>query len=845
MSKDFKKSGSIAAKLFLITFVGIVLTATAVLTTVLINKREAIVLLTHQDLSSSMAALDMVLDNMKQTSMGGSQVLAQNNEFAQAVASGNSSTIESRIAVMMQDIFTFSNPDIVLVADANGYVLYRTHDSRRGDSIMYRPSISRALSTGEITSEMQYETEPELQVGVVSTVPIRLNGQVVGVVAVGYNLAVESFVDEVSRITGTMVTVFSNVTSVMSTNRLPDGNRSTGTTMAQHFQDTVTLGLPYEGPGTVLGMEFLVYYRPIMDDNNEYIGAVFVGQNLTEIRSMERRTILIAILTTVVAIAIVLTISTILNNMMIAKPLVKLTALVSDVTHGRLSFNRDKGALANDEIGQLTHDMYELNDVIKGIVDDLSRVNYEYKGQGDIDYRVDASKYQNSFKDMVEGINHILENDVEAIMQIIDTLNQINNGDFNIRINDMPGKMIILPQTLRAVVTNLKEIYESAAFLAAKAAKGEFDTEIEHSKFKGNWADLIHTLNQLMGAIAEPLEKIKEDVILMSEGNFVQLHDDFKGQFNVLKNACNLTNETSAAYVNEIAYVLGCMAQGDLTVSIQKDYIGSYAPIKKALNTILDSLNRSISGIHAATDHVSAGAELLSRNSVPLAEGAARQGDAVNELLASVELISRNINLSSENARLAHESATNSMASVEKGEEVVRRMLDSMDKLKESSNDISKIIKVISDIAFQTNLLALNAAVEAARAGEHGRGFSVVAEEVRNLAGKSQESTDSTSAIIERDRRYAEDGVTAATEVAQTFTTIIGDISRRSGIIEQIAGASTEQVNTIANINNSVAEISGVIHENSATAEEFATASQELNSQTDALKELVSFFKLR
>jgi len=172
-------------------------------------------------------------------------------------------------------------------------------------------------------------------------------------------------------------------------------------------------------------------------------------------------------------------------------------------------------------------------------------------------------------------------------------------------------------------------------------------------------------------------------------------------------------------------------------------------------------------------------------------------------------------------------------------------MLVSMDKLTESSYGISKIIKVISDIAFQTNLLALNAAVEAARAGEHGRGFSVVAEEVRVLAGKSQESTNGTTIIIEEDKQHTKNSVNSARDVAESFTKIIGDINQISEIIAKIAESSNEVVDYFSVINNNVTEISNVVQSNSAAAQQSASTSEQLNSQAEMLRELVSFFKLR
>ena len=529
----------------------------------------------------------------------------------------------------------------------------------------------------------------------------------------------------------------------------------------------------------------------------------------------------------------------------ILSPIKKLVALVSDVTRGKLAVNMNRGNLVNDEIGMLTRDTYDLVDVLKNIMGDLSQINHQFNVVGDIDYRADSSKYQHSFKEVVDSVNMVLDNQVKDVMGTLNVLNQIVDGDFNVQTEDLPGKKSILPQTLLTVTANIKEVYDSIIKLAEEASEGHLHINVDATKFKGDWADLVETLNKLMRAIVEPLDKIKENVTLMSTGDFSNLQGEFKGEFEEVKNACNLTNETTSTYIGEITEVLERMAQGDLTPVIHRNYIGSYAPIKAALLRILDSLNTSIAGIYSSSDQVLAGSQQLSEGAAHLAEGTYKQTEAIRELTDSMLIIDQNVKDSASSASHATESVARSNAFAKEGEEIVGKMLVSMDNLKESSDEISKIIKIISDIAFQTNLLALNASVEAARAGEHGRGFSVVAEEVRNLAGKSQESANDTAASIEKDKQYAEEGIVSAKSVAASFERISSDISGISDTIAQMAEMSRAQVESIDVVNSSVAKISKVVTENSAAAEESSAASDELSSQAATLRELISFFKIR
>lgn len=297
------------------------------------------------------------------------------------------------------------------------------------------------------------------------------------------------------------------------------------------------------------------------------------------------------------------------------------------------------------------------------------------------------------------------------------------------------------------------------------------------------------------------------------------------------------------ASIRDQARVVEQVANGDLTVQVKVRSEQDLMGIK--LQEMVERNNEILANINTAADQVASGSKQVSDSSIALSQGATEQASSVEELTASLEEISTQTKLNAQNANEANKLAADSKQSALQGNEQMKDMLGAMREINEASSSISKIIKVIDEIAFQTNILALNAAVEAARAGQHGKGFAVVAEEVRNLAARSANAAKETTDMIEGSINKVQEGTRIADQTAEALKSIVGDIERVAGLVGEIAMASTEQAAAITQINQGISQVSQVIQTNSATSEESAAASEELSSQAGLLKQQVARFKLK
>jgi len=339
----------------------------------------------------------------------------------------------------------------------------------------------------------------------------------------------------------------------------------------------------------------------------------------------------------------------------------------------------------------------------------------------------------------------------------------------------------------------------------------------------------------IIRSVTRPVALTVEMIEALESGNLdMRLALDRKDEIGRLARAMdafadNLKNEVLEAFNN--------LASGNFTFKA-KGLIA--APLARAN----EALRKLVREIRCSGEQISAGANEVSDASQSLSQGATQAASSLEEISAAMTELASQSRQNADNAKQANSLSGQAKGAADNGNQLMGDLMEAMFEINQSAASITKIIKVIDEIAFQTNLLALNAAVEAARAGQHGKGFAVVAEEVRNLAARSAKAAKETEELIEGSNQKTNHGTELAQNTANALQAIVEETGKVTDLLNEISAASDEQAVGFDQVTHGLDQIEQVTQQSTANAEESASVAEQLAGQSSHLRQMLSRFQI-
>ncbi|AFL75936.1 HAMP domain-containing methyl-accepting chemotaxis protein [Thiocystis violascens] len=436
------------------------------------------------------------------------------------------------------------------------------------------------------------------------------------------------------------------------------------------------------------------------------------------------------------------------------------------------------------DTGSLMAAMKTMSETIQQIIEEMSHMSAEHD-QGDIDARIDASRFNGSFRAMAEGANQMAAGHISVYRESIGCVKEFGEGNMDAPLQAFPGKKAFINETIEQVRGNIKALIADTRLLSDATLNGQLDLRADATRHRGDFRRIVDGINGMLDAVVSP--------------------------------------------VNEVMRILKLMEDGQLSETIKTSYQGQLEELRNTVNNTVAKLAQTMRDVSATAADLTSAADQVSMTAQTLSQGATEQAAGVEETSASMEQMSASVAQNTENASVTDGMAAKAAKEAAEGGVAVRETVAAM-------KQIAQKIGIIDDIAYQTNLLALNAAIEAARAGEHGKGFAVVAAEVRKLAERSQIAAQEIGEV-------AGSSVELAEKAGRLLDAIVPAIAKTSDLVQEISAASSEQSTGVRQINSAMDQLNQTTQQNASASEELAATAEEMSGQAEQLQGMMRFFK--
>ncbi len=491
---------------------------------------------------------------------------------------------------------------------------------------------------------------------------------------------------------------------------------------------------------------------------------------------------------------------------------------------------KENGETAFYLVGVYKYDM--LNDVLSSINIGKNGMAYMVNREGIVTGHPDQSKVQaKSTLLQLSGGNE------EAIKSV--TTGEIGSTEF-----DIDGQQMLVA---------FSPVHGTQWALVIQVPKSDYNNLINGAMIVAGICTLvvlfisILVILRMARSISKPVKNVTNRMIGLSDGD---LHTEVAhirsgDELEIMTRTLADTVESVNRYISDIHQVLSSVADGNLQIEPQVQYKGDFTLIRNSLGTILESMNKTISGFRAAAARLAQMAEELSGQSGQLHQASLEQNQATEVLVDEVTHVKEQLAGVIKSSDQTHTLTGEITRKVQEANTQMDALSNAMSNISSNAQEITSIAKAIDNIAFQTNILALNAAVEAARAGSAGRGFAIVAEEVKDLAGKSAKAAQSAVDIVTNTKAVIQEGVELNASTAESLQAIYGVSTEISEISDQLVVAVQGQENALVSMEERIATISSIADRNLQNAVGTSQSSELLAKEAEELQVQVMKFALK
>jgi PAS domain S-box-containing protein len=775
--------------------------------------------------------------------------------------------------------------DAFVVADADGNIILQTHELDRYDGGGdVSPQINAALNHGEVSTV--FSSTQAMTMALSSASPVVCQGDTIGTISALKNMAGDEFIDRFGHTFNAEVGLYSGGGTVVATTLMDGaGNRAVSIEADPLVVQTVLeQGRPLALEIEMQGRPIHAYYFPLFGWGGNPVGAFSVGFSAEHAAaaasSMVRNTIIIGITGLSAATAV-----TCFMSARTTGPMKRLVHGANEIARGNVAANLDTGR--KDEIGQVSKSL-------AGIVNSLNIMveNYEesaYANQhGNILHKLKDDRLEGIFADLFQLTNDIKHEFVLTFDSLsepfiyIDSNHKVlytNNAvrqytgigvedAVGMHINDLVNYDLAgHPATIRAfeeaapqsgielqLQLNDPKPYDMSYSLVPFSYDGRAVCALIQLANITRIKDIQRDIEKFSTYRGQLSDNFSATLVTALEGGNLALkfpqieHDDSTRDIAMEQEAIEAVVQQSVnvikSYVDEITEKLREVAENSFDITIHREYVGDFGPIKDSIGMITESVSALVHEIQTASAEVEQGADQISSSTQSLMASFEEQAAAMSEVTDAIGVLTDKTQKNAEDAQSANRLSGRVQQAANSGTQHMSDMSFAMAEIKQSSAEIAKVVGIIESIAFQTNLLALNASVEAARAGEHGKGFSVVAEEVRTLAGRSASAAKDTAAMLEESMSRVDLGVAKSAQTSEALSEIVEATAGVADVVANIARASNEQADEIVKIKSSMEAVHSGTSINSASVQSNAAVSEELSSQASMLRSLTDQFKI-